>query len=73
MQVPLNTIYDDLQKSTTINGLTAPLFAYFRCPGANNISLESPLGVGIVATLDEINLLITPQTMLNIRKIHTNM
>lgn len=58
-QVPLNTIYEDLTETVTIDGLVAPLFAYFRCPGANNISLESPLGVGIVdnakTALDDIN------------------
>jgi len=60
IQVPLNTIYDDLQESVTMTGLIAPMFAYFRCPGANNCNLESPLGVGVVDNakdqLDDINM-----------------
>ncbi|XRJ96333.1 phage portal protein [Latilactobacillus sakei] len=60
-QVPLARIYDDIEENVIVEGLTAPLFSYFRCPGANNISLESPLGVGIVDNakdvLDDINLL----------------
>lgn len=61
VQVPLNTIYENLEEQVTIKGLTAPLFAYFHTPGANNINLESPLGVGIVdnakSVLDDINLI----------------
>lgn len=61
VQVPLNTIYENLEEQVVINGLTAPLFAYFHTPGANNINLESPLGVGIVdnakSVLDDINLI----------------
>lgn len=58
-QVPLATLYPDIQEVSTFEGLKRPLFTYFRCPGANHKSLESPLGVGIVdkgkELLDEIN------------------
>lgn len=50
LQVPLDTLddYKGLSPKTTLNGLTAPLFAYFKTPGANNKNLESPLGLGLV-------------------------
>lgn len=47
-QVPLSILYPDLAETVTLEGLKRPLFAYFRTPGANNKSLESPLGAGIV-------------------------
>lgn len=60
-RVPLNRIYDGLQDQTNLGALKAPLFAYFHTPGANNISLESPLGVGIVdnarGELKDINMI----------------
>lgn len=60
-QVPLNRLYDDLQDQTNLGKLQAPLFAYFHTPGANNVSLESPLGVGIVdnarGELKDINMI----------------
>lgn len=43
-QVPLSILYPDLAETVTLEGLKRPLFAYFRTPGANNKSLESPLG-----------------------------
>lgn len=46
-RVPLSRIYQDLEDQTNLGTLSEPLFAYFHTPGANNISLESPLGVGI--------------------------
>lgn len=60
-QVPLNTIYANMSDRVEIDGkdMKAPLFSYFRMPGANNISIESPLGVGIAdnnkPTLDALN------------------
>ncbi len=60
-QVALSSlpVYADLQPLVTIDGLQRPLFAYFKTPGANNINIESPLGVGIVDNakhvLDDIN------------------
>ena len=60
-QVPLDRIYDGLENRTDLGQLQTPLFAYFHTPGANNISLESPLGVGIVdnarGELKDINLI----------------
>ncbi|MFC0275876.1 phage portal protein [Enterococcus devriesei] len=53
-QVPLAIIYPDLAETVTLDGLKRPLFAYFRTPGANNKSLESPLGAGIVDNSKEI-------------------
>lgn len=50
VQVPLNTLeeYQGLRDEVTLTGLTSPLFAYFRTPGANNKRLDSPLGLGLV-------------------------
>lgn len=62
MQVNLNELYPDIEPQVIVNGdgMIRPLFSYFRMPGANNISLESPLGIGIVdnskSTLDNLNL-----------------
>ncbi|WP_238333651.1 phage portal protein [Companilactobacillus mishanensis] len=62
MQVDLADLYPDIEPVIIINGakMVHPLFSYFRMPGANNISLESPLGVGIVDntkhTIDDLNL-----------------
>lgn len=53
-QVPLELLYPDLAEEVFLEGLRRPLFAYFRTPGANNKSLESPLGVGIVDNSKEI-------------------
>lgn len=59
-RVKLSEAYPDLAETVTMTGLKRPLFVYFRTPGANNKSLESPLGVGIVdnakEVLDQINL-----------------
>lgn len=53
-QVPLATLYDDIADRVEFEGLKRPLFTYFRAPGANHKSLESPLGVGIVDKGKEI-------------------
>jgi A118 family predicted phage portal protein len=61
-QVPLATLYPDMEPQAIFDaeGMIKPLFSYFRMPGANNISLESPLGIGIVdnskTALDNLNL-----------------
>ena len=60
-QVPLNRLdaYKNLQPELIIDNFVRPQFVYFRTPGANNITLDSPLGVGIVDNakhvLDDIN------------------
>lgn len=53
-QVPLETIYEDVAERVEYEGMKRPLFAYFRTPGANNKSLESPLGAGIVDNAKEV-------------------
>lgn len=53
-QISLAVLYPDLAETVTLEGLKRPLFAYFRTPGANNKSLESPLGAGIVDNSKEI-------------------
>lgn len=61
VNVPLYRLdkYKNLKPQVFLSGLETPLFAYFRTPGANNISPESPLGLGIVDnsknTVDAIN------------------
>lgn len=58
---PLSEIYPDLEESITLSGdqMVKPLFCYFKMPGANNINVESPLGIGIVDNsrniLDNLN------------------
>ncbi|MGJ3734850.1 phage portal protein [Lactiplantibacillus plantarum] len=60
-QVPLSMlpVYQDLAEQVTIENLQSPLFAYFKTPGANNINIESPLGIGVVdnakGVLDDVN------------------
>lgn len=62
INVPLSTLaeYENLAPSVELNGLTKPLFAYFKAPGANNKRLDSPLGLGIVdnakSIVDAINM-----------------
>ncbi|MCO8292645.1 phage portal protein [Tetragenococcus halophilus] len=53
-QVPLETIYEDVAERVEYEGMKRPLFAYFKTPGANNKSLESPLGAGIVDNAKEV-------------------
>ena len=47
VRVPLMELYPLLDEETTIQGLEASLFSYFRTPVANNIDDNSPLGVSI--------------------------
>lgn len=53
MRVPLAEIYPLLDEETTIDGIEASLFSYFRTPTANNIDDNSPLGVSIYANAME--------------------
>ena len=53
VRVPLATIYPLLDEETTIEGVEASLFSYFRTPTANNIDDNSPLGVSIYANAME--------------------
>lgn len=53
IRVPLATIYPYLDEETTMQGVEASLFSYFRTPTANNIDDNSPLGVSIYANAME--------------------
>lgn len=46
-RVPLSMLYDDLEETVTLNGLTRPLFTYLKPPGMNNKDINSPLGLSI--------------------------
>lgn len=52
-RVPLAELYPLMDEETTISGLEASLFSYFRTPTANNIDDNSPLGVSIYANAME--------------------
>lgn len=51
--------FADLPEQVVINDIVRPTFAYFKTPGKNNKSIESPLGIGIVENnmhvIDAIN------------------
>lgn len=49
VKVTLGTLYPDLEETVTIRGLTRPLFVYFKPNIANNIDLQSPLGIPLYA------------------------
>ena len=53
IRVPLATIYPMLAEETTMTGVEASLFSYFRTPTANNLDDNSPLGVSIYANAME--------------------
>jgi A118 family predicted phage portal protein len=48
-EIPLATLYPELQERASIEGLTQPLFQYAKPNIANNMDLQSPLGVSIFA------------------------
>lgn len=48
-KVPLETLYEGLEKEVVIEYLTRPLFQYIRPNIANNIDLQNPLGISIFA------------------------
>lgn len=58
-RVPLEEIYEGLEEKTVFNNLSRPNFVYLKPFGFNNISPESPLGLGVTdnakATLNQIN------------------
>lgn len=53
IRVPLAEVYPLLDEESTIEGLEASLFSYFRTPTANNIDDNSPLGVSVYANAME--------------------
>lgn len=48
-KVPLSVLYEDLQEETPIKNITRPLYVYFKPNTANNIDLQSPLGISLYA------------------------
>lgn len=44
-----STPWEDMEEETAIEGLTAPLFGVFRTPSANNVDLDSSIGLPIFA------------------------
>lgn len=58
-RVALKEVYESMQETTRIKGLSRPLFNYLKPSGFNNINPHSPLGLGIadnsVSTLKKIN------------------
>ena len=50
-EIPLTDVpeWSSLQPETTINNVDRPLFAYFKCPEANTIDMNSPLGASCYA------------------------
>lgn len=60
IEVPLKTLYPDLEKRAEVKGLTRPLFVYFKPNIANNVDLQSPLGISLYANaIDTIKALDT--------------
>lgn len=53
VRIPLDTIFPMMDEETTIEGIEASLFSYFRTPCANNVDDNSPLGVSIYANAME--------------------
>lgn len=58
-RVPLSTLYEDLEETVSVNGLSRPLFTYLKTPGMNNKDINSPLGLSIFdnakTTIDFLN------------------
>lgn len=55
IKVPLKDFFPELEEEVRINVLKKPLFSYFKPNKANNIDLQSPLGISIFANaLDTI-------------------
>jgi A118 family predicted phage portal protein len=48
-EVSLSSVekWKNIEKNVTISGVARPLFGYFRMPTANNVDIDSPLGVSI--------------------------
>ena len=58
-RVPLSDLYEDMEETVQIKGLTRPLFTYLKPAGMNNNDINSPLGLSIYdnakPTIDFIN------------------
>lgn len=49
LKVPITDLYPDLEEEVPLEGLERSLFTYFRPNSANNIDMDSPLGISIFA------------------------
>jgi A118 family predicted phage portal protein len=49
VKIPLNALFPDLQPETIIENVERPFFAYIKPNTANNIDMNSPLGISIYA------------------------
>lgn len=58
-RVPLSEVYEDLEETVELHGLSRPLFTYLKAPGMNNKDINSPLGLSIFdnakTTIDFLN------------------
>ncbi|MBZ2024501.1 phage portal protein [Streptococcus sanguinis] len=58
-RVALAELYEDLEETVELDGLSRPLFTYLKPPGMNNKDINSPLGLSIFdnakSTIDFIN------------------
>lgn len=58
IEVPITKLYPDLEKEVRIEGLERSLFVYIKPNSANNVDMDSPLGVSIFANaLDSLRAL----------------
>src|SRR5699024_2247424 len=46
-KISLSRLYPDLDEETKINNVDKPLFVYFKPNTANNIDIQSPLGISL--------------------------
>ncbi|MEK6452608.1 phage portal protein [Caldifermentibacillus hisashii] len=49
VKVPLKKFFHDLEEEVSIGNIKRPIFAYFKPNTANNIDIQSPLGISIFA------------------------
>lgn len=49
VKVPLKKFFPDLEEEVSIGNIKRPIFAYFKTNTANNIDIQSPLGISIFA------------------------
>lgn len=58
-RVPLSEVYEELEETVELHGLSRPLFTYLKAPGMNNKDINSPLGLSIFdnakTTIDFLN------------------
>jgi len=52
-RVPLETLYPNLEEETLIRGLENPLFQYIKPNIANNLDIQSPLGISVFANSED--------------------